>query len=70
MSKELIELLKMLQEASEKKRSKSDIPVVSERINWGYLIDAVIELYEERPDEELDIIELNGKKYREIKEEL
>lgn len=50
MSKELIELLKILQEADEKKRSKSDIPVVSERINWDYLIDAVIELYEEQQD--------------------
>lgn len=43
-AQEAIRVLTLLKSADEQKRSRSDIPVVSVRINWSYLIDAVREM--------------------------
>ena len=45
MSKEsILILLRTLKLADDEKRAKSDLPIVSNRVNWSYLIDAVEEL--------------------------
>lgn len=42
-TEQVIEILETLKDADEAKRLKSDIPVISNKINWDYLIEAVKE---------------------------